>query len=144
MQGAGGGARGPRARVQVGARRAQSLWGSSFSVRAGAGQQLRVCRGEGGWGAGSGGARRLLGEVGLDGEEGCRGNPGAGAPCSQECNGSVSLVALIPSSAQAQLCGCLRGAGRELGRGVPSDERGPGQGGCGAGVMLTAELDGGA
>lgn len=35
----------------------------------------------------------------------------------QECNGSISLGELIPSSAQAQLCGCPRGVGRELGRG---------------------------
>lgn len=126
MQGAGGGARGPRAQVQVGARRAQSLWGSSFSVRAGARPAAECAEGRR-VGAGSGGARRLLGERWGWTGGGMPWNPGAEPPCSQECNGSVSLVALIPSSAQAQLCGCRKEQAESWGGGVPSDERAQGR-----------------
>lgn len=43
-------------------------------------------------------------EVGLDGRRDAV-EPWRGAPCSQECNGSVSLVALIPSSLKLSCAG---------------------------------------
>ena len=78
-QGAGGGARGPRAQVQVGGRRAQSLWGSSFSVRAGARPAAECAEGRR-VGAGSGGARWLLGERWGWTAGGMPWNPGAEPP----------------------------------------------------------------
>ena len=79
MQGAGGGAQGPRAPVQVGGRRAWSLWGSSFSVRVGARPAAECAEGEEGgrW------ERRFQAvagrEEGLDGRRDAMG-PWRGAP----------------------------------------------------------------
>lgn len=119
------GSTGPRAQVQVGARRAQSLWGSSFSVEAKTRPAAECAGRRVGWG---GGARRLLGERWGWTGGGMPWNPGAEPPCSQECNGSVSLVALIPA-AQAQLCGCRKEQAESWGRGGCSipDERAQGR-----------------
>ena len=104
MQGAGGGARGPRAQVQVGSRRAQSLWGSSFSVRVGARPAAECAEGEEG-GRWERGCEAVAGrEEGLDGRRDAVGPWYRAPPAAhhQECNGSISLVELIPSCAGAR------------------------------------------
>ena len=104
MQGAGGGARGPRAQVQVGGRRAQSLWGSSFSVRVGARPAAEGAEGEEG-GRWERGCEAVAGrEEGLDGRRDAVGPWHRAPPAAhhQECNGSISLVELIPSCAGAR------------------------------------------
>lgn len=103
----------------MGGCRARSRWGSSLSVRAGARPAAEREEGGGG-GRWERGCETVAGrEEGLGRRRDAVGPWHAAPPAArrQECNGSISLGELIPSSAQAQLCGCPRGVGRELGRG---------------------------
>lgn len=87
-------------------------------------------------------------EEGLDGRREAVGpaalHEGPPAACSQEFKESVSVVEFIPSSA-AQLYGCRRGVGGELGGGgwgwYHQTREGPGKEGVCEGVMIMAELD---